>query len=109
MLPRIKSFSASIPLWLKDKLFQKNKIIKNLKKFLRIFKNNLFSEHHLSHAAEWLLPHHLLRLLLTIDGVGEWSTTTISHGKNNAIKMLEEIKYPHSIGCSSLLYYLGLR
>ena len=109
-----KSFSTSMPLWLKDKFFKKNKIIKNLKKISNNFsRDNLyFSEHHLSHAASAFYPSPFVEaLILTIDGVGEWSTTTISHGKNNAIKMLEEIKYPHSIGLlySAFTYYLGFK
>jgi len=110
-----KSFKSSMPIWLKEKLFQKKLIIKELKK---IFQNNsietklLFSEHHLSHASSAFFPSSFENsAILTIDGVGEWATTTISYGKGNSIKILKEINFPHSLGLlySAFTYYTGFK
>ena len=108
------SFSQSMPLWLKDKLFQKNKILKNLYSISKNFSSDklFFCEHHLSHAASAFFPSPFKKaLILTVDGVGEWSTTTVSLGDNNSIKMVKEIKYPHSLGLlySAFTYYLGFK
>ena len=108
------SFSQSMPLWLKDKLFQKNKILKNLYSISKNFSSDklFFCEHHLSHAASAFFPSPFKKaLILTVDGVGEWSTTTVSIGDNNSIKMVKEIKYPHSLGLlySAFTYYLGFK
>ncbi len=110
-----KSFCASIPIWLREKLFQKKLIISELKKIDPTFNplNKVkFSEHHLSHAASAFYPSPFEEAaILTLDGVGEWATTTIAYGKNNKIKMLEEIHFPHSLGLlySAFTYYLGFK
>ena len=110
-----KSFCASIPIWLREKLFQKKLIISELKKIDQTFNpfNKVkFSEHHLSHAASAFYPSPFEEAaILTLDGVGEWATTTIAYGKNNKIKMLEEINFPHSLGLlySAFTYYLGFK
>jgi carbamoyltransferase len=110
-----KSFCASIPIWLREKLFQKKLIISELKKIDQTFNpfNKVkFSEHHLSHAASAFYPSPFEEAaILTLDGVGEWATTTIAYGKNNKIKMLEEIHFPHSLGLlySAFTYYLGFK
>ena len=110
-----KSFSASMPIWLRDKLFQKNLIFNELKKIDKNFSslNKIkFSEHHLSHAASAFFPSPFEEAcILTLDGVGEWATTTIGIGKKNKIKILEEIHFPHSLGLlySAFTYYLGFK
>ena len=109
-----KSFCASIPIWLREKLFQKRLIYKNLKQIDKQINENKikFSEHHLSHAASAFYPSPFDEaLILTLDGVGEWSTTTIGIGKGNKINILEEINFPHSIGLlySAFTYYLGFK
>ncbi len=107
------SFRKSMPLWLKEKLFQKNLIINKLKLIDKTFNKEInFSEHHLSHASSAFFPSpYDESIILTIDGVGEWATTTISLGNKNDIKILEEIHYPHSIGLlySAFTYYLGFK
>ncbi len=108
------SFSKAMPLWLKEKLFQKNIILKELRKFNKNFdKNNLFfSEHHLSHAASAFYPSPFEKaIILTLDGVGEWATSTISLGEKNKVTILKEIKFPHSLGLlySAFTYYLGFK
>ena len=109
-----QSFRKSIPLWIKEKLFQKDSLVKELQKIDQNFieKNILFSEHHLSHAASAFYPSpHEEAMILTLDGVGEWATTTISRGKGSKIEILEEINYPHSIGLlySAFTYFLGFK
>jgi carbamoyltransferase len=110
-----KSFSMSMPLWLSEKLFQKKLLFDALKdqdnNFNDIKKIN-FSEHHLSHAASAFFPSpYDEAVILTLDGVGEWATTTISIGKNNKINILKEIHFPHSIGLlySAFTYFLGFK
>ncbi len=108
------SFKKSIPIWVKDKLFQKRAIIKKLKQIDKSFSENnlLFSEHHLSHAASAFFPSPFEEAaIITLDGVGEWSTSTISIGSQNNIKIIKEINYPHSLGLlySAFTYYLGFR
>ena len=109
-----KLFSMSLPVWLKTKLFTKNEITKSLKKIgLKKLKNKLiFSEHHLSHAASAFYPSPFEKsIILTIDGVGEWSTSTIAIGNKDKIDMKKEIKFPHSLGLlySAFTYYLGFK
>ncbi len=110
-----KSFCLSLPLWLKEKLFQKNLIRKQL---LAIDKHSncadrlLFSEHHLSHAASAFYPSPFQEAaILTLDGVGEWATTTLAHGVGREIKLLKEMQFPHSLGLlySAFTYYLGFK
>jgi len=110
-----KSFSMSMPLWLSEKLFQKKKLFDALKEqdnnFNDIKKIN-FSEHHLSHAASaFFSSPYEEAIILTLDGVGEWATTTVSLGKNNKINILKEIHFPHSLGLlySAFTYFLGFK
>ena len=110
------SFAKSMPLWIKDKLFQKLTLVKDLKSTLG---NNinwsdrlLFSEHHLSHAASAFYPSPFeSSAILTLDGVGEWTTTSLAIGKGNNIKILKEIRFPHSLGLlySAFTYYTGFK
>ena len=111
-----KSFSKAIPIWVKDKLFQKFSIINELKTLLGEDYNwsdrLLFSEHHLSHAASAFFPSPFEKAaILTLDGVGEWTTTSIGIGKGNDLKILKEIRFPHSLGLlySAFTYYLGFK
>ncbi len=110
-----KSFSLAMPIWLREKLFQKKFLFDLLKDVDKEFKdiNKLkFSEHHFSHAASAFYPSPFKEaVILTLDGVGEWATTTIALGKENNIKMLKEIRFPHSIGLlySAFTYYLGFK
>jgi carbamoyltransferase len=110
-----KSFSMSMPLWLSEKLFQKKMLYDALKEqdnnFNDIKKIN-FSEHHLSHAASaFFSSPYYEAIILTLDGVGEWATTTVSLGKNNKISILKEIHFPHSLGLlySAFTYFLGFK
>ncbi len=110
-----KSFTMSMPIWLREKLFQKNFLFDNLKRhdvnFNDINKIH-FSEHHYSHAASAFYPSPFKEaIILTLDGVGEWATTTIAIGKENKITMLKEIHFPHSIGLlySAFTYYIGFK
>ena len=110
-----KSFSLSMPIWLREKLFQKKYLFDNLKEhddhFNDIDKIN-FSEHHYSHAASAFYPSPFEEaIVLTLDGVGEWATTTVSIGKKNEIKMVKEIHFPHSLGLiySAFTYYTGFK
>ena len=110
-----KSFSLSMPIWLREKLFQKKYLFDHLKdhddNFNDIDKIN-FSEHHYSHAASAFYPSPFEEaIVLTLDGVGEWATTTVSIGKKNEIKMIKEINFPHSLGLiySAFTYYTGFK
>lgn len=109
----LTSFINAIPVWLKDKLFMRGLIHKQLKTIgISVHVPILFSEHHLSHAASAFFPSPFEEAaILTIDGVGEWATTTISHGKGNQITVLKELHFPHSIGLlySAFTYYCGFR
>ena len=110
-----KSFSLAMPIWLKEKLFQKKFLFEHLKKIDQNFndiKKLKFSEHHFSHAASAFYPSPFEEaLILTIDGVGEWATTTVSHGEKNKITVLKEIHFPHSLGLlyTAFTYYLGFK
>jgi len=111
----LKSFITAIPVWLKDKMFLKrllhaelNKIDTYNQKALKL----LFSEHHLSHAASAYYPSPFNKAaILTIDGVGEWATASISLGEDKDIKVLRELKFPHSLGLlySAFTYFLGFK
>jgi len=109
------SFCKSMPLWLNEKLFQKKLIFEELKKIDSSFndiKKINFSEHHLSHAASsFFSSPYQEAIILTLDGVGEWATTTISIGKNNKIDILKELHFPHSLGLlySAFTYFLGFK
>ena len=110
-----KSFCKSMPIWLKDKLFQKKILLDELKKHDENFsdeKKLYFSEHHLSHAASAFYPSPFEEaIVLTADGVGEWATTTVAIGKGNKFKILKEIHFPHSLGLlySAFTYYIGFK
>jgi carbamoyltransferase len=110
-----KSFCMSIPLWLKEKLFQKKLIFNELKRHDENFNdiNKIyFSEHHLSHAASAFYPSPFKEaIILTVDGVGEWGTTTVAIGKENELEILKEIHFPHSLGLlySAFTYYTGFK
>ena len=110
-----KSFSLSMPIWLREKLFQKKFLFDNLKlqdeKFNNINKIK-FSEHHYSHAASAFYPSPFKEaIVLTLDGVGEWATTTVAIGKENKLTMLKEMYFPHSLGLlySAFTYYTGFK
>ena len=110
------SFLKSIPIWLKEKLFLKKTIIDNLKLIdSNLNKKNikiLFTEHHISHAASAFYPSNFKEsAILTIDGVGEWCTASISLGDDKKITMLKELHFPHSVGLlySAFTYFLGFR
>ncbi|MGM0579213.1 MAG: carbamoyltransferase family protein [Bacteroidota bacterium] len=111
----IKSFITAIPVWLKEKIFLKKLIFDELKKIEAFDKKKLkllFPEHHLSHAASAFFPSNFKdAAILTIDGVGEWATASICHGKDNNISILKELKFPHSLGLlySAFTYFLGFR
>ena len=111
-----KSFRKSMPLWIKDKLFQKFKISKELEAVfgddIKWSERLLFSEHHLSHAASAFYPSPFKKAaVLTIDAVGEWATTSIAVGNENSLKVLKEIHFPHSLGLlySAFTYYAGFK
>ena len=108
------SFATSLPIWLKDKLFQKRVISDALKKnFGKVIdweSRLLFSEHHLSHAASAFYPSPFEEAaVLTMDGVGEWTTTSLAIGKGNQLSVTKEIHFPHSLGLlySAITYYAG--
>ncbi|MDC3151594.1 carbamoyltransferase [Candidatus Pelagibacter sp.] len=109
------SFSKAMPLWIKEKLFQKNLLFNKLKKHDRNYKsdkNIFFSDHHLSHAASAFFPSPFKEaVVLTADGVGEWATTTVAVGKNNNLEIKKEIHFPHSLGLlySAFTYYIGFK
>ena len=111
----IRSFLKFIPVWAKEKLFLKKSIRKGLLKVGRYKKeglNLLFSEHHLSHSASCFYPSNFEEAaILTVDGVGEWATASISHGKGKSIKVLKELHFPDSLGLlySSFTYFLGFK
>ena len=109
------SFSKAMPLWIKEKLFQKNFLFNKLKEHdenYRSDKNILFSDHHLSHAASAFFPSPFNEaVVLTADGVGEWATTTVAVGKDNNLEIKKEIHFPHSLGLlySAFTYYIGFK
>ncbi len=110
------SFAQAMPLWIKDKLFQKSTLNKELKAALDENidwrERLLFSEHHLSHAASAFYPSPFERAaVLTLDGVGEWTTTSIAVGSGSELKVLKEIHFPHSLGLlySAFTYYTGFK
>ena len=110
-----KSFSLSMPIWLREKLFQKKFLFDKLKLHDENF-NDIgkikFSEHHYSHAASAFFPSPFKEaIVLTLDGVGEWATTTVAVGKENNLKIIKEIHFPHSLGLlySAFTYYTGFK
>ena len=113
-----KSFSKAIPVWIKEKLFLKKTIIDNFYKFYEIKNKSiiesklLFAEHHISHSASAFYPSPFnSSAILTMDGVGEWVTTSIGYGENNKINFLKEIYFPHSLGLlySAFTYFSGFK
>jgi len=109
------SFCMSMPIWLREKLFQKNFLFEKLKQHDKNFNDVnkiFFSEHHFSHAASAFYPSPFKdAVILTLDGVGEWATTTAASGDNNEIQIMKEINFPHSIGLlySAFTYYTGFK
>ncbi|MFH1369428.1 MAG: carbamoyltransferase [Elusimicrobiota bacterium] len=109
------SYLESMPVWIKEKLFAKDMILDELAKiedFDRGKLKLLFSEHHLSHAASAFYPSPFNEsAILTIDGVGEWATASIGQGRENGIKILKEMNFPHSLGLlySAFTYYTGFK
>ncbi len=109
------SFSKAMPLWVKEKLFQKNYLFKKLKNHdvnYNSDNNIFFSDHHLSHAASAFFPSPFEEaVVLTADGVGEWATTTLAVGKYNKLEIKKEIHFPHSLGLlySAFTYYIGFK
>ena len=110
-----KSFCMAMPVWLKDKLFQKKMLFNELKRNDNNFndiKKIYFSDHHLSHAASAFFPSPFEEaVVLTADGVGEWATTTVAIGKGNKLEIIKEIHFPHSLGLlySAFTYYTGFK
>jgi carbamoyltransferase len=110
-----KSFCMAMPVWLKDKLFQKKMLFNELKRHDKNFKDDkkiYFSDHHLSHAASAFFPSPFEEaIVLTADGVGEWATTTVAIGKANNLEIKKEIHFPHSLGLlySAFTYYTGFK
>jgi carbamoyltransferase len=110
-----RSFKTAMPLWLKEKLFQKDLLAKELGKFAKGFdsKNRLlFTEHHLAHAASAFFPSPFKEAaVLTMDGVGEWTTTSLSIGTGNKLNIHKELHFPHSLGLlySAFTYYIGFK
>jgi carbamoyltransferase len=122
-----KSFAMAIPTWLKEKLFLKDTLLNELakiqlpdnasknqiKKLKKILSEKLlFGEHHGSHAGSCFYPSPFSEsAILTMDGVGEWTTTAIAHGKENKINFLQEIHFPHSLGLlySAITYFTGFK
>ena len=109
------SFAKAMPLWIKEKLFQKNLLFNKLKEHDEKYKsddNMFFSDHHLSHAASAFFPSPFYEaVVLTADGVGEWATTTVAVGKDNDLEIKKEIHFPHSLGLlySAFTYYIGFK
>ena len=110
-----RSFRMAMPVWLKEKLFQKDMLRKKFTEFDPDFdwmNKLLFSEHHQSHAASAFFPSPFEdAVVLTMDGVGEWATTSVAIGKGRDLKMVKEIHFPHSLGLlySAFTYYTGFR
>ena len=110
-----QSFCTAMPIWIKEKLFQKKFLFNKLKKHDERFNNQekiFFSDHHLSHAASAFFPSPFEEaIVLTADGVGEWATTTVAIGKGNNLEIKKEIHFPHSLGLlySAFTYYTGFK
>ncbi|MEM8650897.1 MAG: carbamoyltransferase [Pseudomonadota bacterium] len=110
-----KSFSVAIPVWIKEKLFQKSLLVNELnqiKKASDYGSRLMFAEHHVSHAASAYYPSPFNEaVVLTLDGVGEWATTTVAIGCGNDLEMVKEIHFPHSLGLlySAVTYYTGFK
>ncbi len=111
----LRSFQMALPLWVREKLFQKDLLRRELKECAGEFdwrRKLLFAEHHLSHAASAFYPSPFQEaLVLTMDGVGEWATTSVALGKGRELEVVKEIHFPHSLGLlySAFTYYTGFR
>lgn len=111
----IRSFITAMPIWLKEKLFLKKLLYDELKKIGKLDRKKtklLFTEHHLSHAASAFYPSPFSKAaILTIDGVGEWATSSICLGEGEKISVLKELHFPHSLGLlySAVTYYCGFK
>ena len=109
------SFAKAMPIWIKEKLFQKKLLFNKLKQHDQDYKsdkNIFFSDHHLSHAASAFFPSPFDEaVILTADGVGEWATTTVAVGNNNKLEVKKEIHFPHSLGLlySAFTFYIGFK
>lgn len=114
-VPRgFNSFRMAMPVWLREKLFLKDLLIKQLRTFDNKFSGDrlLFTEHHFSHAASAFYPSPFEEaVVLTLDGVGEWATTTVAIGKGSDLKIVKELHFPHSLGLlySAFTYYTGFK
>jgi carbamoyltransferase len=109
-----RSFRMALPLWLKEKLFQKHLLRQELRRLDPSFDESrlLFSEHHQSHAASAFFASPFAEsAVLTMDGVGEWATTSVGLGRGNHLEMIKEIHFPHSLGLlySAFTYYTGFK
>jgi carbamoyltransferase len=110
----LQSFRMAMPIWLREKLFLKDMLIKEIKKVDKAFDANklMFGEHHFSHAASAFYASPFEEaVVLTLDGVGEWATTTVAIGKGHKLNIVKEIHFPHSLGLlySAFTYYTGFR
>jgi len=111
----LRSFQMAIPLWVREKLFQKSLLHDELKRLGEDFDwmhRLLFTEHHQSHAASAFYPSPFEdALVLTMDGVGEWATTSVALGRGNQLEIVKEIHFPHSLGLlySAFTYYTGFK
>jgi carbamoyltransferase len=110
----LQSFRMSMPIWLREKLFLKDMLIKEIKKIDKNFDDTkmMFGEHHFSHAASAFYASPFEEaVVLTLDGVGEWATTTVAIGKGYELNIVKEIHFPHSLGLlySAFTYYIGFR
>ncbi|TAN58337.1 MAG: hypothetical protein EPN26_01615 [Rhodospirillales bacterium] len=109
------SFKTAMPVWLKEKLFQKDMLAKELKAWapgVKWAERLLFAEHHVSHAASAFFPSPFEEaVVLTMDGVGEWATTSACVGKGSDLKVIKELHFPHSLGLlySAFTYYTGFK
>jgi len=109
------SFITAIPVWIREKVFLKKIIFDKLAEIGSYDRRKLtllFTEHHLSHAASAFFPSGFRRAaILTVDGVGEWATASVSAGEGNTIKILKELRFPHSLGLlySAFTYFLGFK
>jgi carbamoyltransferase len=111
----LTSFATAVPIWIREKLFQKDMLARELRKLDPEFdaaKRMLFTEHHLSHAASAFYPSpYDSAVVLTMDGVGEWPTTTVALGDGKALNIVKELHFPHSLGLlySAFTYYVGFK
>src|SRR6202051_2063223 len=111
----LASFATAVPVWIREKLFQKDMLARELRQFDPEFdaaKRMRFTEHHLSHAASAFFPSpYDSAVVLTMDGVGEWPTTTVALGDGSRLEIVKELHFPHSLGLlySAFTYYVGFK